>query len=74
MVHLLNSADISIFLLEISNFCYIKKYRSKFHFTATFLIPITFFESLKFVLINMVTMLMVSAKVATLGLFKIKSS
>ena len=25
--HLLSSADISIFLLEFCNFCYIKKYR-----------------------------------------------
>ena len=27
LTHLLSSADISIYLPEISNFCYIKKYR-----------------------------------------------
>ena len=37
-----------------------------------FLILLTFFESLKIVLINMVTVLMISAKMATLGLLKIK--
>ena len=33
---------------------------------------ITFFDSLKIVLINMVTILMMSTKLATLGLLKIK--
>ena len=37
-----------------------------------FLILLTFFKSLKIFLINMVTILMVSAKLATLGLLKIK--
>ena len=31
MTHLLGSADMSIFLLEISKFCYIKKYSYRFH-------------------------------------------
>ena len=30
--HRLNSADITTFSPEISNFCYIKKYRYRFHF------------------------------------------
>ena len=32
LTHLLSSADISIFSLEISKFCYIKKYRYRLHF------------------------------------------
>ena len=32
VTHHLSSADISIFSLEISKFCYIKKYRYRFHF------------------------------------------
>ena len=48
------------FLLEISKYFHIKKYR------------LTYFESLKIFLINMVTILMISAKKATLGLLKIK--
>ena len=58
----MTSAYISIFSPEISKFCYIKKYRYRLHFV----------ESLKIVLINMVTILMVSAKLATRGLLKIK--
>ena len=30
--HPLSSADVSIFSPEISNFCYIKKYRYRLHF------------------------------------------
>ena len=41
------------------------------HFNTLFLILSTFFESLK-VLINTVALLMMSAKLATLGLLKIK--
>ena len=33
MTHPLSSAGISIFSTEISNFCYIKKYRYRFHST-----------------------------------------
>ena len=64
-------ADISIFTREISKFCSFKKYRYRLHFGTQFLI-LTFFESLKIVLINMVTILMMSGKMATLGLLKIK--
>ena len=34
----LSSTDISIFLLEISNFCYIKKPKYRLHFKKQFLI------------------------------------
>ena len=62
------------FLLEISTLCYIKKYRFRLHFDALFQILLSFFESLKIVLINMVIILMMSAKMAALGknTFKIK--
>ena len=44
----LSSPDIiSIFSLEINNFCYIKKYRYSLHFDPSFLILLTFLESLK---------------------------
>ena len=33
VTHPLNSADISIFSPETSKFCYIKKYRYRFHFS-----------------------------------------
>ena len=36
------------------------------------LVILTFLESLKIVLMNMVTILMMSAKMATLGLLKVK--
>ena len=62
VTHPLNSADISIFSLEISKFCHIKKYRYRLHFDISFLILVTFFESLKVVLIKMITILMMSAK------------
>ena len=68
--HPLSSADISIFLLEISKFYYIKEYRYRLYFITLFLILSTFFESWKIFLINMVTPLMMSAKMATLGLLK----
>ena len=32
VTHSLISTDVSIYLLEISNFCYIKKYRYRLHF------------------------------------------
>ena len=57
---------------EISKFCYIKKYRYRLHFDAYFSIIFTLFESWKIVLINMVTTLMSSAKMATPDLLKIK--
>ena len=49
-----------------------KKYRYKLDFDNNFKILLTFLESLIIVLINMVTILMVSAKMATPGLLKIK--
>ena len=68
----LSSADISIFSMEISKDCYIKKYRYRLHFDTEFLTLLTFLESSKVALINMVTILMMSAKRATLGLLKMK--
>ena len=76
MTHPLSSVDISIFLLEISKFCYIKKYRYWYmiglDFDTWFLILLNFLESLIIVLINMVTILMMSAKMASLGLLKMR--
>ena len=60
------------FLTEISKFFYIKKYRYRFLLDAYFLILLTFLESLRIVLIDMVKILMMSAKLATPGLLKIK--
>ena len=56
---------------EISNFCCIKKYTYRLHLN-TCLILWTFFESLRVALINVVAILMTSAKLATPGLLKIK--
>ena len=72
VTHLLASADISIFSPKISKICYIKKYRYRLHFHLQFLILLSFIESLKIVLINMVTVLRMSAEMATPGLPKIK--
>ena len=72
VTHPVISFDISIFLPEISKFCYIKKYRYRLHFNTEFLILLTFIESLKIFLINMVTLLIMSAKMASAGLHKIK--
>ena len=46
VTHPLSSADISIFLPEVSNFCYIKKYRYRLYFDTYFLFILTFLESL----------------------------
>ena len=72
MTHPLSSAGISIFSTEISKFCCIKKYRCRLHFDTYFLILLTFLEPLKIVFINIVTILMIWAKLATLDLLKIK--
>ena len=72
VTHPLSSADFRIFLLEISKFCYFKKYRYRLYFDTLFLIFLTFFESWKIFLINMFIILMMSAKMATLGLLKKK--
>ena len=57
VTHPLSSADINIFLPEISKFCYIKKYRYRFYLDTSFLILLTFLETLRIALINMVTIL-----------------
>ena len=72
VTHPLTSADISVFLLEISQFCYIKKYRYRFYFDPYLIFFLNFLESLKIVLINMVTIFMMSAKMAALAFLKIK--
>ena len=64
----LSSTDISIFSLEIRKFCSIKKCRYKLHFVTQFLILL----SLRSVLTNMAAILMISAKMATLGLLQTK--
>ena len=71
MTHPLSSANISIFSPETSKFGYIKKYRFRLHFGISFPIFLTFFEPLKIVSINLVTILMMSVKMATIGLLKI---
>ena len=60
VTHLLSSADIN-FSPEVSSNILIQ-----------FPILLIFFESLKVVFINIVETLMLSAKLATLGLFKIQ--
>ena len=72
VTHPLASADISIFSPEISKFCYIKKYRYRLHFDTQFRVLLSFLESLKIVLINMVRIWMMSGKMATVDLPKIK--
>ena len=72
VTHTMSSVDICIFLSEISKFHCVKNYRYRLHFDTKFLIILTFFESLKIVLMNMVAILIMSAKMVTLGLLKIK--
>ena len=72
VTHTLSSADIILFSPEISKLCCIKKCRYRLHFHAWFLILLKFLESLKIVLINLVTILMISAKMASPCLLKIK--
>ena len=72
VTHPLSSADINMFSPEIGKFCYIKKYRCRFHFGTKFLISFTPFEFLKIVLISIVTILIMSGKMVTLGFLKIK--
>ena len=72
MTYFLSSTGINIFSSGISKFCYITEYKYRLHFSTQFLILLTFFESLKIFLINMVTILMISAKLATPDLLKIK--
>ena len=72
VTHSLISAEISIFSPEINKFCYIKKYRYRLYFDTSFLFILTFLESLSIVIINMVKILMMSTKIATPVLLKIK--
>ena len=58
------------FLPEINIFCYIKKYRYRLHFYAYFLILSTLFEFIKVVLKKVISVLIMLAKLATLGLLK----
>ena len=72
VTHPLSSAYMGIFSPEISKFCYIKKYGYRLEFDIWFLIILTFLDFLNIVLINMVTISMISAKRATPGPLKIK--
>ena len=58
---------------EVSNSYYIRKYKYRLHFNTQFLILFTFFNFLKVVLINMATILMMSARLVTLSLLKTKA-
>ena len=71
VTHPLSSADISIFSRETSKFCCIKKCRYRLDFDAQLLFFLTFLESLIIALINVVTILMMSPKMATPGCLKI---
>ena len=61
------------FSSEINKFCYIRKCRYRLHFGTYFLILLIFLESLKIFLINIVAILMMSAKLVTPGFLKIKA-
>ena len=62
----------AFFQRKSANFAISRKYRYTLHFDTWFLIILTLFESLELVLKNMVTILMMSAKMAFPGLLKIK--
>ena len=66
-----SSADIQIFSPEVSNFGYINKYRYILHFK--YIILNIFFEFLSVVLINVVPTQIMLAKLATVGLLKMKT-
>ena len=72
VTHPLSSADISNFSAEICKSCYIKKYLYRLHFDTKLLILFTFLESIKIVLIKKVAIMVMSAKMATPDLLKIK--
>ena len=72
VTHPMSPNDISNFSPEISKIYNIKKYMYRLHFDTNFLIVLAFLESLRIVLIKKVTSLMMSAKMATPGLLKIK--
>ena len=60
------------FSSKMSNFFYVKKCRYRFCFSTYFLILFTFLDYFKVILINMVAIYMLSAKLTTLDLLKIK--
>ena len=72
VTHSLSSADISTFSPRVDTFCYIKKYWYIFDFDTEFLIHSNFSESLRIALVNRVTTLMMSSKMATLASLTIK--
>ena len=72
VTHHLSFDYISNFSPELSKFWYVKKCMDRLHFDTNFLIFLTFLESLKIVLIKEVTILMISAKMASPGLLKMK--
>ena len=61
---------LAFFHCKFSKFGYIKKYRYRLHFDRSFLNILTFFKSLKIALTNMVTILIMSAKMGTLSLLE----
>ena len=72
MAQPLSSADINIFLPEISIFLLYQEIKYRLQFNAAFLILLTVFESLKVFLRPVAAILMMSAKLATLGYLKTK--
>ena len=66
--HPLSSTDISFFFNNNQQLLLSQKIQIKMHLNPEFSILLTFFESLKIVLINMVAIFMIPAKLATLGL------
>ena len=70
LVHPLISADINIFWPKISNFSYIRNFRYRLHFNEKYLDLLTFLESLRVILVNVIELLIMSAKVTTLDLLK----
>ena len=72
MTHPLGSADISSFYQNSTTFVLVKNTDKNCILMLKFYFFNIFFESLKVVLITMLAILMMSAKLATLGLIKIK--
>ena len=72
MTHPLGSADISIFYQKSTTFVLVRNTDKNCILMLKFYFFNIFFESLKVVLITMLAILMMSAKLATLGLIKIK--
>ena len=69
--HPMSSADIALFHQKSTTFV-VSNNKDINCILIKFLILLTIFESLKVVLINIVAILMMSAKLATLGLLKLK--